>query len=159
MLPRLRLDLSGTPGLRFIGLSPGSWQTNLGLGSMSRYSAEILICILLIQCAFMQSYHIRLQIAAPDVLWNPPWTFNTFCVPWLTPIISFLMMNRFIFFIGDHMLLLWFKSKSTTFVFVCYQIIWPPVLFENTKDEIILEFLIYFYYKGNGFQCIIDSLE
>ena len=68
-------------------------------------------------------------------------------------------MNRFIFFIGDHMLLLWFKSKSTTFVFVCYQIIWPPVLFENTKDEIILEFLIYFYYKGNGFQCIIDSLE
>ena len=39
------LDLSGTPGLRPIGLSPGSWQTSLGLGSMSRYSAQIIICI------------------------------------------------------------------------------------------------------------------
>ena len=45
MLPRPRLDLSGTPGLRPIGLSPGSWQTSLGLGSMSQYSAQILICI------------------------------------------------------------------------------------------------------------------
>ena len=45
MLPRPRLDLSGTPGLRPISLNPGSWQTNLGLGSMSRYSAQILICI------------------------------------------------------------------------------------------------------------------
>ena len=45
MLPRPRLDLSGTPRLRPIGLSPGSWQTSLGLGSMSRYSAQILICI------------------------------------------------------------------------------------------------------------------
>ena len=44
MLPRPRLDLSGTPGLRPIGLSPGSWQTSLGMGSMSRYSAQILIC-------------------------------------------------------------------------------------------------------------------
>ena len=33
MLPRPRLDLSSTPG---------SWQTSLGLGSMSRYSAQIL---------------------------------------------------------------------------------------------------------------------
>ena len=46
MLPRPRLDLSGTPGLWPIGLSPGSWQTSLGLGSMSRYPAQILICIL-----------------------------------------------------------------------------------------------------------------
>ena len=45
MLPRPRLDLSGTPGLRPISLSPGSWQTSLSLGSMSRYSAQILICI------------------------------------------------------------------------------------------------------------------
>ena len=45
MLPRPRLDLSGTPGLRPIGLSPGSWQISLGLGSMSRYPAQILICI------------------------------------------------------------------------------------------------------------------
>ena len=45
MLPRPRLDLSGTPGLRPIGLSPSSWQTSLGLGSLSRYSAHILICI------------------------------------------------------------------------------------------------------------------
>ena len=50
MLPRPRLDLSGTPGLRPIGLSPGSWQTSLGLGSMSRYPAQILICITL--CMF-----------------------------------------------------------------------------------------------------------
>ena len=50
MLPGPRLDLSGTPGLRPIGLSPGSWQTSLGPGSMSRYSAQILICI--IHCAF-----------------------------------------------------------------------------------------------------------
>ena len=35
MLPRPRLDLSGTPGLRPIGLSPGSWQTSLGLGLYS----------------------------------------------------------------------------------------------------------------------------
>ena len=48
MLPRPRLDLSGTPGLRPIGLSLGSWQTSLGLGSMSRYSAQILICITII---------------------------------------------------------------------------------------------------------------
>ena len=47
MLLRPRLDLSGTPGLRPVGLSPGSWQTSLGLGSMSRYSAQILICIAL----------------------------------------------------------------------------------------------------------------
>ena len=46
MLPRPRLDLSGTPGLQPIGLSPGSWQISLGLGSMSWYSAQILICIL-----------------------------------------------------------------------------------------------------------------
>ena len=41
----ISLNLSGTPGLRPIGLSPGSWLTSLGLGSMSRYSAQILICI------------------------------------------------------------------------------------------------------------------
>ena len=46
MLPRPRLDWSGTPGLWPIGLSPGSWQTSLDLGSMSRYSAQILIYIL-----------------------------------------------------------------------------------------------------------------
>ena len=44
-----RLDLSGTPGLRPIGLSPGFWQTSLGLGSMSWYSAQILICITNVQ--------------------------------------------------------------------------------------------------------------
>ena len=50
MLPRPRLDLSGTPGLRPISLSPGSWQTSLGLGSMSRYSAQILIHITRFYC-------------------------------------------------------------------------------------------------------------
>ena len=47
MLPRPRLNLSNTRGLRPIGLSQGSWQTSLGLGSMSRYSAQILICIVM----------------------------------------------------------------------------------------------------------------
>ena len=46
MLPRHRLDLSGTPGLRPINNSPGYWQTSLGLGSISRYSAQILICMI-----------------------------------------------------------------------------------------------------------------
>ena len=32
-------------GLRPIGLSPSSWQSSLGLGSMSRYSAHIYFCI------------------------------------------------------------------------------------------------------------------
>ena len=48
MLPRPRLDFSGIPGLRPIGLSPGPWQISLGLGSMSWYSVQILICITLI---------------------------------------------------------------------------------------------------------------
>ena len=63
MLPRPRLDLSGTPGIRPIGLSPGSWQTSLGLGSMSRYSAQILICITrhewLRQSAFIWNFLIH----------------------------------------------------------------------------------------------------
>ena len=60
MLPRPRLDLSGTHGLRPIGLSPGSWQTSLGLGSMSRYSAQILICIvmIIIQCLIIGDANI-----------------------------------------------------------------------------------------------------
>ena len=65
MLPRPRLDLSGTPGLRPIGLSPGSWQTSLGLGNMSRHSAQILICIIYIYiyiCTYMQpSLHVQLS--------------------------------------------------------------------------------------------------
>ena len=52
MLPRPRLCLSGTPGLPPMGLSPVSWQTSLGLGSMSRYSAQILICIIYIHIEF-----------------------------------------------------------------------------------------------------------
>ena len=58
MLPRPRLDLSGTPGLRPIGLSPGSWQTSLGLGSTSRYSAQILICIIKVEST-LQWRHIE----------------------------------------------------------------------------------------------------
>ena len=62
MLPRPRLDLSGTPGLRPIGLSPGSWQTSLGLGSMSRYSAQILICIAydIKRCGCLHFWQFRL---------------------------------------------------------------------------------------------------
>ena len=45
MKPRPRLDLSSTPGFLPIALSPGSWQFSLGLGSMSRYSTQILICM------------------------------------------------------------------------------------------------------------------
>ena len=70
MLPRPRLDLSGTPGLRPIGLSPGSWQTSLGLGSMSRYSAQILICIAwslvvdLLSCEYQESSHWVVSIVS-----------------------------------------------------------------------------------------------
>ena len=46
MLPRPQLDLSGTPRPMHIGLSPCFWQTSLGLGNMSRYPAQILICII-----------------------------------------------------------------------------------------------------------------
>ena len=42
MLNRPRMDLSGISGLQPIDLSPCSWQTSLSLGSMSRYSAQIL---------------------------------------------------------------------------------------------------------------------
>ena len=62
MLPRPRLDLSGTPGLRPIGLSPGSWQTSLGLGSMSRYSAQILICIIYIYIYIYAYAYIYIHI-------------------------------------------------------------------------------------------------
>ena len=83
MLPRPRLDLSGTPGLRPIGLSPGSWQTSLGLGSMSRYSAQILICIgnskkLPVLPKSCQSRTLGLDLILNTVhvdlpLWNPNW--------------------------------------------------------------------------------------
>ena len=59
MIHRPRLDLSGTPGLRPIGLSPGSWQTSLGLGGMSRYSAQILICIAYWYVVCMQNTYIH----------------------------------------------------------------------------------------------------
>ena len=39
MLPRPRLDLL------VHRTNPGSWQTKFGLGSVSRYSAQILICL------------------------------------------------------------------------------------------------------------------
>ena len=70
MLPRPRLDLSGTPGLRPIGLSPGSWQTSLGLGSMSRYSAQILICITMhcVQCTLEKQCTANHVISTP---YNP----------------------------------------------------------------------------------------
>ena len=73
MLPRPLLDLSGTPGLRPIGLIPGSWQTSLGLGSMSRYSAQILICILesglwIHVCVFTWKIHHFLN--ADSLIWS-----------------------------------------------------------------------------------------
>ena len=46
MLPRPRL-VSQEPGLRPIGRSPGvPDKSSRGLGSMSRYSAQILICFI-----------------------------------------------------------------------------------------------------------------
>ena len=50
MLPRPRLVCQEP------GLSPGSWQTSLGLGSMSRYSARILIFFIAYISLFFQSY-------------------------------------------------------------------------------------------------------
>ena len=70
MLPRLRLDLSGTHGLRPIGLSPGSWQISVGLGSMSRYSAHILICISKVHQRTSKS--VRLYIIFKKILKNNP---------------------------------------------------------------------------------------
>ena len=55
MQPRPRPDLSGTPGL---------WHTSLGLGSISRYAAQILICIIyyrhhkLLATNFMLANHL-----------------------------------------------------------------------------------------------------
>ena len=84
MLPSPRLDLSGSLGLRPIGLSPGSWQTSLGLGSMSRYSAQILICLChspfskyrIISYGFFRHY--------------PVWTGSCFLVPRATRYMSAL---------------------------------------------------------------------
>ena len=56
MLPRPRLDLSGTPG-------PGSWQTGLVLCRMSRYSAQILLCI-----TNPSLYYWTLELVGP--LWH-----------------------------------------------------------------------------------------
>ena len=46
----------------------GSWQTSLGLGSISRYSAQILICILYIKLCSYYAYQ----------LWEPWWGVSPF---------------------------------------------------------------------------------
>ena len=51
----------GPWALSLIGLSPGSWQTGLGLVSMSRYSAQILICF---------TAYIFLLYSALGLLWT-----------------------------------------------------------------------------------------
>ena len=81
MLPRPRLDLSGTPGLRPIGLSPGSWQTSLGLGSMSRYSALILICITqqyVCFIAFPATQHLHPSFNKINMLYNHQMVVKTY---------------------------------------------------------------------------------
>ena len=79
MLPRPWLDLSGTPGVWPIGLSPGSWQTSLGLGSMSRYFAQILICIIYIHIYIRPFFHvlgfIYLEYTPGSRAWNN-WYIN-----------------------------------------------------------------------------------
>ena len=60
MLPRTRL-VCQEPGLRPIGRSPGvPDKSNRGLGSMSRYSAQILICfiayIFIFFCLFLSGF-------------------------------------------------------------------------------------------------------
>ena len=80
MLHRPRLDLSSTPGLRPIGLSPGSWQTSLGLGSMSRYSAQILICITNSTIALILYIHIWAMYEILNMLYyvkHPTWASLT----------------------------------------------------------------------------------
>ena len=80
MLPRPRLDLSGAPGLRPIGLSPGSWQTSLGLGSMSRYSAQILICIIYIYIYIYIYRYTAYPYALFDVvIWFGRWPSQHVC--------------------------------------------------------------------------------
>ena len=109
MLPRPRLDLSGTPGLRPIGLSPGSWQTSLGLGSMSRYSAQILICITYENLSFNEHISVCCTKAARQL--------NT-----LARIAKYLdvqsrrtIYNSFIMSIFNYFILVWhFVEKRTT---------------------------------------------
>ena len=57
MLHRPGLDLSGTPGFLTISLSPGSGQTSYGLGSMSPYSAQILICITMSDFSYSHNHN------------------------------------------------------------------------------------------------------
>ena len=84
MLPRPRLDLSGTPGLRPIGLSPGSWQTSLGLGSMSRYSAQILICITQEETQQLESPHRLAHIYCQIPSLSPGLSYDQQCYQWFT---------------------------------------------------------------------------
>ena len=74
MLLRPRLDLSGT----LHGLRPsGSWQTSLGLGNTSRYSAQILICIFQSRrwiqtgvTVLKRSIRVKIGIFCPVWPWN-----------------------------------------------------------------------------------------
>ena len=81
-----RLDLSGTPGLRPIGLSPGSWQTSLGLGSMSRYSALILICIIVVSIVhrlihILHYNNVTMSVIASPITSNSTVYFNYLLSP------------------------------------------------------------------------------
>ena len=94
MLPKPRLDLSGTPGLRPIGLSPGSWQTSLGLGSMSRYSAQILI------------------VRRAGLLWSQ----QDFEWRWSVPLFKCLTVLEFSFILFDLCLLITFFNFIMNYV-------------------------------------------
>ena len=110
MLPRPRLDLSGTPGLRPIGLSPGFWQTSLGLGSMSRYSAQILICITMI--ATYSYWNLKFHIFQAYeyfyscvIVWKYHYTVKHTCI-FRSPVLKKSIISN-IFFI---LMMSWNKS-------------------------------------------------
>ena len=67
-----RLDLSGTPGLQPIALSPGSWQTSLGLGSMPRCSALMLISFIAYIFLFYSSCWFGWELCRTSTMQCPP---------------------------------------------------------------------------------------
>ena len=118
MLPRPWLDLSGTPGHRPIGLSPGSWQTSLGLGSMSRYSAQILICITQYSCPIYSSWASWLHV---DIYHIVVWLSTH--VPFIAPELPDSMLIS-VTLLSDSVLVSHFQLLS--FLTPCCLLVCPP---------------------------------
>ena len=131
MLPRHRLALSGTPGLRPIGLSPGSWQTSLGLGSMSRYTAQIIICT-----SFPQQSHFLTIIIT-----NFPDTFQYKSVEIIIMIVVWYHDRLFITMVipGMRLIIYWnshtcYYKQSLTFLYLLQAHLCTMALLEQLES-------------------------